>query len=167
MKPRCILPILSALLLLSQNSVLATGTITTSNVNFGPGSNALFTLNGRVAGSQYDQIIATQSVTINDANLVLTVGFTPTVGTMFEIINNQGSGAVSGTGFSGLTEGAIFSVSGDFFQITYQGGTGNDVVLTAEAAPAVPDSGPTWMLFGTGIALLITFGSSISRLTAI
>jgi hypothetical protein len=77
----------------------------------GPGSNLLFTLNGPVAGTQYNQVIATQSVTINDANLVLTLGFTPISGTMFEIINNQASGPVSGTGSHGLPQGSIFVVA--------------------------------------------------------
>jgi len=149
-----ILSVFSVLILLVQNSALATGIITVNNLNVGPGSNLLFTLNGPVAGTQYDQIIATQSVTINDANLVLTLGFTPIAGTTFEIIDNQGSGPVSGTGFHGLPQGSIFAVSGDLFQISYQDGNGNDVVLTARAA-SVPDSGTSWMLLCASVAAMI------------
>jgi hypothetical protein len=150
-----ILSVFSVLILLVQNSALATGIITVNNLNVRPGSNLLFTLNGPVAGTQYDQIIATQSVTIDDANLVLTLGFTPISGTTFEIINNQASGPVSGTGFHGLPQGSIFAVSGDLFQISYQGGDGNDVVLTAQAPASVGDSGTTWMLLCASVAAMI------------
>ena len=151
-----ILPLLSVLILLVQHSAVATGILTVMDLNVGPGSNLLFTLNGPVAGTQFDQIIATNSVTINNANLVLTVGFTPIAGTTFEIINNEGSGAVSGTGFLGLPEASMFAVSGDLFQISYVGGTGNDVVLTAEGPANVPDSGATWILLCASLVAMIT-----------
>jgi hypothetical protein len=59
-------------------------------------------------------------------------GFTPTVGETFLIVDKVAVGAISGT-FSGLAEGAIingFLGSGLGAQITYLGGTGNDIVLT-------------------------------------
>ena len=151
----------SVLILLVQNSAVATGTLTVPDLNLGPGTNLLITLNGPVAGTQFDQIIATNSVTINDANLVLTVGFTPIAGTTFEIINNEGS-AVSGTGFHGLPEASTFAVSGDLFQISYVGGTGNDVVLTAEGPANVPDSGATWTLLCASLVAMFTLRSRYS-----
>lgn len=39
--------------------------------------------------------------------------------------------------FAGLPEGAVFNQAGQFFQITYSGGAGNDVVLTALGATPV------------------------------
>jgi hypothetical protein len=55
----------------------------------------------------------------------------PAVGSSFEILNNEGSGAISGT-FAGLAEGSTFTVKvgGTImtFQITYGAG-GNDVVI--------------------------------------
>ena len=44
-----------------------------------------------------------------------------------------GADAVVGT-FAGLAEGATVSVAGNTYQISYVGGTGNDVVLTATVA---------------------------------
>src|SRR5262249_7569306 len=63
------------------------------------------------------------------------LGFTPQVGDTFRIIHKTNSGAVNGT-FAGLGEGSTFAAGTVTFQITYQGGTGNDVVLTV----ADPDS---------------------------
>lgn len=55
-------------------------------------------------------------------------------GERFTLIHSTGSGAV-GT-FTGLAEGATFAADGATFQITYHGGTGHDVVLTAmDGAP--------------------------------
>ena len=65
-------------------------------------------------------------------SLTVTSSVTPAVGSAFTIVNNEGSSAVSGT-FAGLPEGAILMVNGMTFQISYVGGTGNDVVLTRTA----------------------------------
>ena len=50
-------------------------------------------------------------------------------GETFTIITNDGRDAIGGT-FSGLPEGASLAINGLTFQISYVGGTGNDVVLT-------------------------------------
>ncbi len=49
--------------------------------------------------------------------------------------HNDGSDAVSGT-FSHLAEGAVLNVAGLPFQISYAGGSGNDVVLTRISPPS-------------------------------
>jgi autotransporter-associated beta strand protein len=59
----------------------------------------------------------------------LAEGFTPTLGQQFTLVHNLTTNPVQGT-FSGLSEGATFTVDGFTFQITYKGGAGNDVVLT-------------------------------------
>ena len=61
--------------------------------------------------------------------------FKPTNGVSFLIIDNDGTDAIVGT-FAGLPEGAVFGGDGLPFQITYVGGTGNDVVLTRVGTPA-------------------------------
>ena len=61
-------------------------------------------------------------------------GFDPSVGTAFTIIANDGGDAVAGT-FAGLAEGATFQSGAALFSISYAGGDGNDVVLTAVEAP--------------------------------
>jgi hypothetical protein len=82
----------------------------------------------------------------------------PAIGDAFVIVNNDGADAVIGT-FSGLPEGHVLTVQAatseslsGTFSITYHGGDGNDVVLTAvNTAPtfvvgadqiASHDSGP-------------------------
>ena len=61
--------------------------------------------------------------------------FKPTNGVSFLIIDNDGADPIGGT-FAGLPEGAVFGGEGLPFQITYTGGSGNDVVLTRVATPA-------------------------------
>ena len=55
--------------------------------------------------------------------------FQPSVGTQFMLIQNDGNDPINGT-FSGLPEGAVFKFGGRQWQITYKGGTGNDLLLT-------------------------------------
>jgi autotransporter-associated beta strand protein len=61
--------------------------------------------------------------------------FKPAPGRSFLIIDNDGSDPVVGT-FAGLPEGAVFGGDGLPFQVSYVGGTGNDVVLTRVATPS-------------------------------
>ncbi|MBL9183247.1 MAG: autotransporter-associated beta strand repeat-containing protein [Verrucomicrobiaceae bacterium] len=89
-------------------------------------------INGPVAGTDYDRLTVGGTVTLAGA---LDIIATPalSIGTSFTLINKTSAGAVSGT-FTGLAEGATFTEDGNLFQITYQGGDGNDVVLTAISA---------------------------------
>lgn len=57
------------------------------------------------------------------------------VGESFMIIDNDGSDPVQGT-FSGLPEGGTMALGPVTYSITYQGGDGNDVVLTVTATAA-------------------------------
>jgi autotransporter-associated beta strand protein len=89
-------------------------------------------LNGNAPGSGYDQIRVTGTVDLGNSSTLLVrpgSGLAPVAGQTFVIIDNDGADPVSGT-FSGLPEGASFSAGGHVFQISYAGGTGNDVVLT-------------------------------------
>ena len=96
----------------------------------------------------YDQIVA-QSVQLSNGGsspkleLVYLPGGTIKKGDTFTIINNNGSAPVQGT-FNGLPEGAEFAVDGATFKISYVGGDGNDVVLTAQndsTGPKAPNTG--------------------------
>jgi CSLREA domain-containing protein len=88
--------------------------------------------------TNYDQLNVTGTVSLGNATLSLTpISFTPTAGQTFVIINNDDTDAVTGT-FNGLPEAATitnFLNSGLNAQISYIGGDGNDVVLTAVAPP--------------------------------
>jgi len=81
-----------------------------------------------VSGAAGDQTNVTGAVTLNTP--MLNVTGTPTQGASFIIINNDGGDAVAGI-FNGLIEGATFMSGGYQYQITYAGGDGNEVVLTA------------------------------------
>ncbi|HKS24311.1 MAG TPA: Ig-like domain repeat protein, partial [Thermoanaerobaculia bacterium] len=78
-----------------------------------------------------EQMIVTGPVSIAGKLTVTMVGTYPAIdGMEFPIIDNQGSAPVSGT-FSGLPEGATLTAGRTTFWISYKGGDGNDVVLTA------------------------------------
>lgn len=104
-------------------------------------------LQEQIAGTApgaFDQIAVTGTVSLSNAKLDLSLlsGYAPTSGS-FTIIDNDSLDAVTGT-FSGLAEGASVTVGTTNFQISYIGGDGNDVVLTASAVtpPVSPAPAP-------------------------
>jgi autotransporter-associated beta strand protein len=86
------------------------------------------------------QAEVTGAVNLNGATLMASLGFNSAVSNKFPIIVNDGIEPVNGT-FKGLLEGATFPVGAALMQITYQGGTGNDVVLTQIGVVAAPHIG--------------------------
>ncbi|HEY1380582.1 MAG TPA: DNRLRE domain-containing protein [Gemmataceae bacterium] len=112
------------------------GILNVGATTFAAGSTFAVELNGTTVGTQYDQLNVTGTVNLGGATLSVTPGFAGAVGNTFVIVNNDGTDAVTGT-FAGLPEGALFQAGGQFFTISYAGGTNNnDVVLTRAAAPA-------------------------------
>jgi autotransporter-associated beta strand protein len=93
----------------------------------------------------YDQLKVTGAVVLGQATLstLMLNGFDPAHGIQLMIVENDQSDAVVGT-FAGLGEGSIFANGSATFRISYVGGDGNDVVLTAldSPAPARGDSAP-------------------------
>lgn len=85
-------------------------------------------LNGATPAAQYDQLVGQGNVSLGGA-LTVSLGFVPTVGTVFRIIDKTSAGAVSGA-FSGMPQGHVLTVNGVQMQIAYNGGDGNDVTLT-------------------------------------
>jgi len=76
-------------------------------------------------------------------NVVLFDGWTIKKGDTFTIIDNLSDTDVEGT-FEGLAEGGQLTVDGITFSISYVGGDGNDVVLTALNTgddPSAPNTG--------------------------
>lgn len=103
----------------------------------------------------YDQIVA-EGVGLVNGRLDLTYleGGVIKKGDTFTIIDNKGSHPIEGSAmFKDLPEGAEVTVGGAIFKISYVGGDGNDVVLTAlndsvapkaskdPKAPKVPNTG--------------------------
>jgi autotransporter-associated beta strand protein len=105
------------------------GILTTGNLAFNSGFSVALGLSGGGPGSGYDAINAAGTVSLGNSTLILSLGYTPLVGDTFLLINNDGTDLITGT-FKGLAEGATLSLNGMMFRISYQGGTGNDVVLT-------------------------------------
>lgn len=118
------------------NLIVTGGTVSPGNSagrikvvgDFDSGGAFVVELNGPLPALGYDQVAATNSVTLSGP-LSVSRGFDPGVGAEFRIIDNQSASSVSGT-FAGLAEGATFNVSGMRFRISYVGGDGNDVTLT-------------------------------------
>jgi autotransporter-associated beta strand protein len=54
---------------------------------------------------------------------------TLTPGTVFTVINNTAATPIAGT-FSNLPDGSTFTANGNTYQVSYQGGDGNDLTLT-------------------------------------
>ena len=111
------------------------------NVTLNAASAFRVELNGTTAGTQYDQLAVNGIVTLGGAALTGLRGFVPAVGNTFVLIDNDGADAVVGT-FAGLAEGATVQIGGFRFTVSYVGGSGNDVVLTA-VGPAAPLVTPT------------------------
>src|SRR5438093_3833323 len=93
-------------------------------------------INGTTPGTDYDQLVVNGTVTLGGATLSLTLG---SVGAcaQYTIINNDDVEGVTGI-FAGLPNGS--TVSG--LKIFYNKGTGNDVVLFADATPPTVASCP-------------------------
>src|SRR5204863_2488326 len=62
-------------------------------------------------------------------------GVTPRIGDRFTLVSNDGTDPIVGT-FANAPEGALRSMNGIVFRITYHGGDGNDLVATVETARA-------------------------------
>jgi len=130
-------------------------------------------IGGATACTGYDQLQVSGSTTISGTLQISFVnGFTPTVGQSFTLISNSGS--LSGT-FNGLADGETFTSGGATFQITYTGGSGNDVVVTVitpptssgdaeddAAAPDAPDTGLASLATHPWTTLAITSLAALS-----
>jgi len=84
---------------------------------------------GTTAGTGYGQLAVDGIVHLAGPALDLELEYVPAPGDTFVIIRNNGSEATAGS-FAGLAEGATFPFEGYSWQVSYRGGTGNDVTLT-------------------------------------
>ncbi len=111
------------------DGTISTLTVTQSLV-MGATSTYRVNLNG-LNVQNYDQldVLGTVNLSPGVANLDVQLGFTPPEGHSFIILDNDGADAITGT-FAGKPQGAIFTANGQRLQISYTGGTGNDIALT-------------------------------------
>ncbi len=113
----------------------------------------------------YDQLDVTGAVDITGATLEISLldDYNFDVDTEFILINNDGSDDVTGE-FDGLEEGDTITVDGNDFEISYEGGDGNDVSVLAisisdenaasEEAPGAPDTGVGSLMQNPMVTLL-------------
>jgi fibronectin-binding autotransporter adhesin len=133
----------------SVNPGASPGILSTGAFTMNSGTFLNLEIDGTTVGTGYDQLSVTGGVNLNGGTLSLSGSYTTmTSGDLFTIILNDGADPVSGT-FAGLSESASVFNGGQEFTISYVGGTGNDVVLTA-----VPEPGSALMLLsGMGVLL--------------
>jgi autotransporter-associated beta strand protein len=136
---------------LAPGDSLNPGNFGTGNLLLSSGSIFEVNLNGLNAGTEYDQVDVTGTVNITDSLLDIILGFSPSVLDTFTIINNNLNDAVIGT-FLGKPEGSLFVDDGQNWIISYVGGDGNDVVLTAVPEPSTSVSA-CLALLGLGLVV--------------
>jgi YVTN family beta-propeller protein/autotransporter-associated beta strand protein len=102
------------------------GILRARSVGVGPAHTFVMDIGGSVRGVDYDALDASEIVGLNGAALKLRLKGGILSGAQYRIMTNA-----LGT-FAGLPEGAVFTVDGVSFSITYAGGpSGRDVVLFA------------------------------------
>jgi len=114
------------------------GILRTHRVSFQPSSTFHARLRGTTPGSDYSQLDVTGSVSLGDARFHLTtIGYSSDPDDSFVIINNDGTDKIIGQ-FKDRPEGSLIHIDGIAYQLTYQGGDGNDVELISHGTlPAV------------------------------
>jgi len=120
-----------------------TAIFATGNLTIASGGDLDAVINSSTAGSGYDQIDVTGTVNLSGSTLNLSGTRPIHLADQITLISNDAADAVAGT-FNGLPEGASVTLNGANYRLNYEGGDGNDVVLTdngpyvAAAALATP-----------------------------
>jgi autotransporter-associated beta strand protein len=103
------------------------GRLVMQQLSMGSNSVLQVALNGPGAG-QYDVVTVNGPLNLTGGALALTLGFKPTPGQTFTILNNAG-GTISGQFASGQTVSGTYNGQAYGFRVTYD--SGNNIVLTA------------------------------------
>jgi len=124
------------------SAAAATGILNIGNLSHA-GALAI-NINGATVGSGYDQVNVIGSVNLIAFNTIsLTLGYTPTIGSLFFLINNDGSDVITGL-LNGYAQNDSFTLAAQQWQISYLGNFGsnsftggNDLVIQAVPEPSV------------------------------
>ncbi len=112
-------------------------------------------------------LLATNGFSASGKSINLALGVAPTLGTQFTVVNNTATPAasnlISGT-FSDLSQEGTYATSylgtPYYFQANYQGGDGNDLVLTNVAGPVtqliVTSQSPATVTADSGFGFTVT-----------
>ena len=109
--------------------------VATSSLGIFPGADVPFaTPNVATFNSAADVPVTINGFTATGLPFNLVLGFAPPLGTRLTVVRNTGTNPIAGT-FNSLPEGAtvsaLFGAQTFLFQISYVGGDGNDITLTA------------------------------------
>jgi autotransporter-associated beta strand protein len=87
-------------------------------------------LNGSTPVTEYGQVTTASGLNLNGSTLAITLNFAPAIGQSFTILNNTSGSGITGTFACGSSITASYGGRNYSFRIDYNGGTGNDIVLT-------------------------------------
>jgi hypothetical protein len=115
--------------------LVSAGVLSTGSMAGGTGTGLAVSMSGTAPGTGYDQLRVTGTVNVTNMSLFLDLGmpvqYAPPPGQVFTIIDNDGTDPVVGR-FLGMPNGAtVQPIGGTQFRLSYIGGDGNDVTLTA------------------------------------
>ena len=112
------------------------GAVFTSDlVTFQPPGGLTFNIAGTAASPVYEALSLIGGVNLAGALLNITGSISGIPAVPLTLIDNDSTDPIFGT-FAGLAEGASVTVGGLTFSITYIGGDGNDVVISAGLPPS-------------------------------
>lgn len=141
------------------------GSLTVGGVNLQSGADLTMELAGATSGTSYDQLVVNGTVNLNSdsgvgADLLMTLSYAPSIAQTFTLISNDGVDAI--TGSFATINGVAFGPGNTFnltynsatygFQLSYTGGTGNDLVASVTAIPEPS----TWLLLALGLTVVVT-----------
>ena len=108
------------------------GKLYTSGLTQGAGAVLQIALNGAAGNGTNDVVTVNGPVNLTGSTLTLALNFAPTSGQTFMILNNTSAGTIKIVGqfACGHKVSAIFGSKTYWFTINYNGGDGNDIVLT-------------------------------------
>ena len=126
------------------------------DVEFDTNTTLQWDLDGTVAGTGYDQLRVTgagRAVDLGNATLDISLDYTPAAGDSITLVDLADENSVVTGEFGGMPDNSLVTLgaNGDF-RISYFGGDGNDVVLTALATSEL-DFGDAPNSYGTTLAV--------------